>query len=317
VSQSREEQIIDDPRLTDRAQGLLGRLVSLLTPLLGRLSGFPPRSWRRPLLVFAAFVFLVGATLAARRLGVSWSGLGWHWIAVASLVGVPLTILANALEYRLSGRILGVELTLAASIKVAVVATAANLLPIPGGALVRVQALRQEGQGYRAAGVATGLLGIAWIGLSASVAGVLLLLSAGHVAGVLLCSGGALSLFLSAAFASRQRAELRVWRVLVSVLVVEGMSVAASIVRLYLVLAALGELPTWEGAAMLALSGVIAAVVGIFPGGLGLREVLATILGPIGGVQAAAGFLASAVDRIIGLAVHAPLALIVAARTES
>lgn len=58
----------------------------------------------------------------------------------------------------------------------------------------------------------------------------------------------------------------------------------------------------------------VTAVVGILPGGIGVREGLVAYLGTAGGLAAAAGFAASALDRLLGLAAHMPVALFLASR---
>ena len=281
---------------------------------MAALSSFPPPRWRRPLLAGAAVVFLVGGVYFATRLDTEWSALGWWWLFLASVVGVPLTVLANALEFQLSARLLEGRVTFSASIKVAVLSTAANLLPIPGGALVRVQALKRSGHGYGVATYATGILAGSWVGVAALLTGVVLLAFGYLAAGAAWTVAGATILGMVFALATRRiRSGRRLW-FMFAVLGVELLSVGVSGLRLFLVLIALGEAASLPGAALLAFASVAAAAVGIFPGGLGLREVLAATLIPIAGIPAAAGFVASAIDRVLGLLVHAPLAVYFSSR---
>jgi uncharacterized membrane protein YbhN (UPF0104 family) len=98
----------------------------------------------------------------------------------------------------------------------------------------------------------------------------------------------------------------------------EAAFVVIMALRLYLVLAGLGFQPTVDQAVMLALAPVIASATGIFPGGLGLRELLGALFAPVVGLAVASGFLAVAVNSALSMVVHAPVALaIVAAQRRS
>src|SRR6476619_7395419 len=79
--------------------GRLGRLYSATRrPPSPRL--------QRATLVVAAVVFFVGGWFAFRSLDITWGEVRWIALVIAADVGVPLTLLANTLEYLLSGRML-------------------------------------------------------------------------------------------------------------------------------------------------------------------------------------------------------------------
>jgi uncharacterized membrane protein YbhN (UPF0104 family) len=92
---------------------------------------------------------------------------------------------------------------------------------------------------------------------------------------------------------------------------VEAAFVTVAAFRLLLVLRALGFRVSIAQAAALAVSIVVAAAAGFFPGGLGLRELLAAGMSPLVGLPAAVGVLATAADRIVALVVLSILSLVV------
>ena len=276
--------------------------------LFGRLAEFPPPEWRRPLLVVATALFLGGAVYSALRIDTDWSSLRWHWLLVASVVGVPVTVLANALEFKASGHIVGIRVPLSEAIQVAVLAVAANLLPIPGGALVRVQALRQAGKRYRTATLATLLIAGVWIGVATLLTGLLLLAFGVRIGGLVWTAGGAAALAVAVTLAAVRLPRGSRMPFIGAILAIEVLSVVTAGFRIYLAMLALGVEATFAASALLTFAGVVASVVGIFPGGLGLRELLGASLIPLVGLSASVGFMATAIDRILGLAVHAPLA---------
>ncbi|NRD90096.1 hypothetical protein C8024_12460 [Sphingopyxis sp. BSNA05] len=78
--------------------------------------------------------------------------------------------------------------------------------------------------------------------------------------------------------------------------------------RLYLCLLALNVPAEFGQASVLTVSGFVGSSFSIVPAGLGIREGVSALLGPLVGLTAAAAFLASAANRIIGLIVSAPIA---------
>ncbi|MBW3602623.1 MAG: flippase-like domain-containing protein [Actinobacteria bacterium] len=286
--------------------------------LLSRSRRWPsPRAQRR-LLAVASVGFVAGGVAAVRGLELDPAAVRWGAVAAVAVVGVPLTVLANAVEYAVSARVVGRRVALGAATRIAVLATAANLLPMPGAALVRVQGLRSAGAGYGRAASSTAAVGLSWLGVAALLAGLSLLTTPRWGVGPALAGAGAA--LLGAAFAltaSQARDPRRRRRLFVAVCAVETAAVMVKALRYLLLLYALDAGPDVAGAAMLTLAGVLAAAAGLLPGGFGLRELLAALLAPVAGVSAAVGFLASALDRVVGLVALSPVAAFLAARRPS
>src|SRR5262245_50728213 len=102
----------------------------------------PSKRGRQVMLVVSSLVFDRAMSLGLDALPDGVHHLQWWAILTASLVGVPLLISFNAIEYLATGRVLGVRITLRDAMPVAIYARAANLLPLPGAALVTVQGLK-------------------------------------------------------------------------------------------------------------------------------------------------------------------------------
>jgi hypothetical protein len=248
-----------------------------------------------------AAVFALGGYLAWRSLNLTAAELRWGPLLLAVGVGVPLTALANAYEYRVSAIMLGHTVGLLYALRISILATAANLLPIPGSALVRVQALEHLGSGYRRAMSATVVLGGLWMGVAALAAGVWLLAVGSLPAGGLLTGlaalvgGGAIGLLRSEVREPRRQVRLGLLA-----LGVEVASVTVSAFRLLLVLMAIGAPAALAQALILTVAAVLASAVGLFPGGLGLRELLAALFAPLVDLTPGQGFLTTALDRVVG-----------------
>ena len=254
-------------------------------------------------------MFVVGGWYALRSLDVALEDVRWTLLGLAAFAGVPLTLFANTLEYVLAGRVLGHRIPFLPAVQLTTLSTAANLLPIPGAFLVRVQGLRLLGSRFGKAFASTAVIGLAWIGVSAALAGLLLAVSGRWVPAVVLAAialpplGGAQAWLTRAV---RVPAERR--RLAALIVAVELFAVATNAGRLVLILIALGVDASLPQAFVLAVSSSLAAAAGIVPGGFGLRELIAAALAPLVGLPASSGFAATAINRVVGIIILAPVA---------
>lgn len=296
---------------------LYQRLFSRLRSLAERARGEPSPRTKKVALVAAIAIFVGGAGLALRSLDLSLSALRITPLILAAGIGVPLTAVINGLEYVASGRIVGRRIRSVEALRISVLSTAANLLPIPGAALVRIQSLRQTGTPYRRATSSTLVVGFGWIGVSALLAGSWLMFTAGRGWAWIFIAVGVVAMgFAYVALAASGPPRRDRARLAALVLGVECLSVLTAAFRIYLVLLGLGTDANVSQGLVLAVAGSLSATAGIFPGGLGIRELLAGALSPIVSLEPAFGFLATALNRIIGIAMHAPIGLVLLQRTR-
>jgi len=135
------------------------------------------------------------------------------------------------------------------------------------------------------------------------------LLVGGHVlAAAPLLVGGVVSEVASILGARHAASEGRVARFAAWAVAVEVASVATIVLRLALLLAAVRVPAGLAEPLVLAVAIALAAALGVFPGGLGVREGLSAALAPLVGLPMSVGFLVAALNRAIGLVVLAPLA---------
>lgn len=215
------------------------------------------------------------------------------------------TLVVNGLEFKVAGLLASRRIPLDLAIQTSVLSSAANVLPIPGAALVRVRALREVEVTYKRAIVSTSVVGIAWLGASAVGAGVLLVWEGFTVAGLAMIVGGAVAMVIGPIV--MRTADMRVLGWLT---VVEFSSMAITTLRLYFIAQATGLDVSISSAATLGLSGVLASAAGLFPGGLGLREGLSAAMAPLTDSNASVAVVISALDRIVFYVVLAMAALI-------
>jgi hypothetical protein len=244
-----------------------------------------------------------------------------HPLAAATvlLLLAPATTVLNGFEYASVARLVGQHPPLRASVRVAVLGTAANLLPLPGAVLVRVEAMRRGGAGVGRSTAASAAAALVWSAAAAGLAGVAL--ARRHpVLGVLLLLAmvfaGAAGLMGGGRVARRSGMSSPTGP-LGRLVVVEVASVVVGALRLMVIGAGLGGGIGFGQAAGLGLASIAAAAAGIFPGGLGLREAISAGLAPILDLPAAIGAVAATFDRLLGLPFVIVAALTLARRDQS
>jgi hypothetical protein len=282
---------------------------------LARLRSPSPRV-RALLMVVAGLGVAVGVVWSIDRLEVSLADLRLVPLLALVLVLSPATIWANAAELRIMTRVVspqGRPMGWALALRTVLVATAANLLPLPAGAVVRIQAMRTEGVGTVQATSVNVVGAGAWIAAGLLVAA-LAALGAAPPAPVALALAVGLAGFAVAGVLAARLATRSPGRAAASLLGIETVTAVVHGVRLYVVLLALGLDVTLAQGLALGAATPLAAAAGVFPSGIGLAEALTALIAPLVALPAAAGFAATAIGRVVGLLVIAPLALAVGAR---
>src|SRR5690606_9103725 len=155
---------------------------------------------------------------------------------VVLAVATSATLLLNAMEHAATARLAGGRETLLAALKVSVYGNVANLLPVPGSVVVRVQALRRRGHAGRVALSATAAVGACWISASLLLGGVLLL-TARPLLGSLLVASATAGVVVCVLWGRKLPAEhpAPIW---VQVVLIEAGKVAVQALRMHLALLA-------------------------------------------------------------------------------
>jgi hypothetical protein len=281
--------------------------------VLGRLTGRQPVSAgaERVVLVVAAVLFVAAFGFGLRAVPDGELHLTAWPLVVLALLAVPSANAANGLEYAVAARIGGHTVRVGEALEVSVLSSAANLLPLPGAALVRVRAMRRRGSSYQRALAVTALVGGAWLATSLVLAGGLL--AAGRagevddVAAAAVLGAGLVGVALVVVAVRRLAPVGQAPSLAAGLLAVEVLAVAVAAARYLLVLRALDLDVALEQAVALSVASVLASALGFVPGGLGLREALAGAIAGLVGLPVATGVLAAAVDRLVGLPVLAAL----------
>ncbi len=300
----RSSEAAADPTTAPAPDGSWMRdMASRAERFVGRRNSTRPPRWLTLLVVVA---LAVGAWFAYRSLPTDEVEFDATSLVLLGLLSLPGLVL-NGAEYKLTAFLGGVHVGLVSSMRIALYGAAANLLPLPGASMVRIEAMRRAGAPLRRAATITVAVGLGWLGLSLLLAGIVLV-PAGLRSIPFLASGG-LVLVAVAAVISRGRP----WRQAVDgfamVLAVELAFVLLQALRLWLALRSFGVSVGIQESLTLGVSNAVAAASGFLPGGLGIREAVAAALGPMVGLEPSTAFLAALIDRVVALAMLAILSV--------
>jgi hypothetical protein len=251
---------------------------------------------------------------AWRSSGISGGELEWLPVLVAFVVAAPASLVLKAAEFHVAARVVGQHPDRRRSLDVAVLSSAANLLPLPGSLLVTVRSLSEDGTSYGRALSAGAVPGLSWLGITGVVGGAAIGLEGPIWLGLLAATAGGAA-FVAAAmlFRSTAPADGRV-RLGFTILAVEAGWLAVSALRLGLAVNALGLAIEPTQALALSVAGALTVAIGFFPGGLGVREALIAGLSPLIGLPFDTGVLIGSLDRVIWLVFLAVAAAVILRR---
>lgn len=258
--------------------------------------------FRKPLLLAALTVFATGTAWAACHMGISLKRMdGVAFIMLFCLS--PVSLGYSGLGMQLMAQAAGTSIPFGRSIVTSAIAILAEMLPIPGGAVVRTGALMKAGVGLGRGSALVLLAALLWMALGALGAG-LAVIRTNTVAGWTLVSIGIVGSVTVAGWLCW----LSGWRFACLMLTHRLSGLALIALRLYLAFGVLGVVVPFAQTMPFVLATIAGSAAAIAPAGLGVSEALAALAATAMAVSPAAAFLAVGVDRIVHLLLSAAIA---------
>lgn len=248
------------------------------------------------LLAMALLAFVASAYWAVRQQPDIMHRLDATYVGLLLLIGIPIIWIGNALEFQLMGRYVGVHIRLGPALVTTLLASAANMLPLPGGVLTRMATLKGHGTGLKAGARINLLFALLWVAASLCYSGVWLVIIGPTGIGVaFVCAGAAMAL-AGGAIARNRGGDVGVLQRALSLRLLMS---AGENVALFWAFLAVGLGIPFGKAALFGLSSVLGSAVSIVPAGLGVREGAAALLALLVDVPPANAFLAIAGMRLL------------------
>jgi hypothetical protein len=281
----------------------VARLLTRVEDLAERIRKPAPGPLRSAILVAAVIFFTGSVVFAAKHFPEDHGHPRWALLVLVAIVGPTVFTACNVVEYRLTARLAGYSVTWGHAVRVAVLGSAANLLPLPGAMLVRTRAMAGMGATYGAALGSALTVGLIWLGTACTLAGSLQLGGSHRAIGAGVAAVGLLVLAIAYRILTRRRPGAAGARLMFRLVIVEAALTLFAGLRLYVEIELFGFHVTPAEAIALALAGVLATVTGVVPGGLGVREGLSAVIGPLVGLSASLSLVAAAFERLADLTI--------------
>jgi hypothetical protein len=260
---------------------------------------------KRSVLVLTGVLFVAGTYLSLKAAPGLMGRVSWPYVILLFAVGAPLQVIAHSLDIAAMAKAVGSRIAFFDCLRASIVSTASNILPGPGGSLVRIAALSSSGASVSSAAWITLISGVIWAAIAFAAAGFVLLRYNANVASAFAAVAIAMSVGVGVLAV---RLELKPVQ-LFAIAAVKAVVVAIESLRYYWALMALGVAPNIFQAIVLSVSTVAGSVVAIAPSGLGIREMSAALLAEVVALDPGAGFLSSALNRVTAYAMLAILAV--------
>ena len=235
-------------------------------------------------------------------------------LVLVATIGPSGFTVCNVVEYRLTARLAGYSVGWSHAFRIVVLGSAANLLPLPGAVLVRTRALAGMGATYGAALGSALTVGLIWLGTASALAGALQLGGPHRVVGAGVGAAGLVVLAIVYRILTRRRPGAAGAALMIRLVVVEARSRCSPRCASTSSSKASDSTRRPRRRSRSTLAGVLATVTGVVPGGLGVREGLSAVIGPLVGLAASLSLIAAADERLadltfVGIAATVILAL--------
>lgn len=255
---------------------------------------------KKVIFVLAVLFFLISLIYALQVFPTSISELKLRPMLMVAALGVPAMLLLNSAEYWLSAVFNGKRPSLRDSVEITIISRAANMLPLPGGTIARVAALKSLGVSVKDGVSINLLLALLWLGLSLVYSGgwMWTIIESDYIVyffGLGLCILVPTTIYLF------QRS--RDFKFVFLVVGTKTLSLIVDSAKILFCFYALGISASFAQSSSLSVSGVLGSAVSIVPAGLGVREATASLLATMVGLSLSEGFLAVALNRIISMSV--------------
>ncbi|WP_156423901.1 hypothetical protein [Erythrobacter sp. YT30] len=243
-------------------------------------------------------IFFGGLFYSITQLNLSWSDVQLAPLLFLLLVMGPLTLVYSGINMQLMAKAISVRIGFLHSIKVSAYAQVAELLPLPGGAIVRTAALMKEGASTRESATIVAGLALLWISCAA-VGGGVALLSVRLVGEFLLVFG--LVTVIATVF---WLAKVANWSIALYALGLRALGLLLVASRITIAFLVLNVTIDPIDALAFGFAIILGSAAAIAPAGLGIGEALSALMAEPNGVAATAAFSAAAINRLAGFAVN-------------
>lgn len=274
-------------------------LAASATSALASLRAALQRPWvQRAGFAAAILIFAGGLYLSVRARPDLLNQIAPTPLIVVAGILCPLLLALNAAIVRVTARLGGVAFSAAESLRLTILSSALNHLPLPGGPVMRIAAMKARGGDLVTAGAVTLGAALMWMGFAAGLTGALALLQS-PLLGAACLTGAAIA--LTAGFTCCRRTSATTGDL--ALLAALSLAVALAYwIALWFGFQALSTPASLTQAGVISGAGVIGSAASFLPAGLGAREAAGAGLAAMIGFDPYIAFAATALVQIAMIA---------------
>lgn len=216
-------------------------------------------------------------------------------ILLLTFVFAPALIVLNTSLLLATCKITGAKMGMVSGLKLSILSSAANYLPLPGGPALRIVAMAESGATLKSASLANVAAALLWFGVT--------FLHAGFWA---FASGSVLYIFLGAIGLTALGVGVFLTRLvsksfldMIILTIISLLTAICYAVGFWVALRSIGFEGGFAQAVIISIAGVIGAAASFAPAGLGVRELAAAYVASLVATAPALGFIASAMLQVI------------------
>ncbi|VWX58452.1 hypothetical protein [Sphingorhabdus sp. 109] len=269
----------------------------------------PIRDWlqrhRKPLTLVAGVIFFAGIIWSLRDLRLGLDDIAWGPLALLAFVLVPFSLLYGGTGLQLLAKVAGLKMTASFAFRRSALAQLAEILPIPGGAIVRAGALMSVGAKVGEGAVLVLAAAFLWIAIAASGAGIAIYANGENWGWAIILSGTMVTATILIWIGNRAG-----WIGALQILAHRLFGIALTALRVVCAFAVIGTILPFESGLLFAFATIAGSAAAIAPAGLGISEIFSAALAPVVSIPPATAFLAVAMNRMVGLSVTALFVLL-------
>lgn len=255
------------------------------------------KKWQKPLGYVFLAALIVGVIQSVRYIGLGWSDIKIAPILILIFVMTIASQTYSAIGLQLLTALADKKISFAKAFKTAGPAQLAEMLPIPGGAMVRIGLLVN-------AGVKTGhssalVIGIAVLrlALAAICAGAVLIKIGQDIGWLFLVSGLPLAVAIFVWSVKLAGLQIAIFNLLH-----RSAGIVISAIRLALAFAVIGVAVSFDHMFIFTFATIAGSAASIAPSGIGVSEGVAALMASLVAMGAASALLAVAINRAANLA---------------
>ncbi|MDT8404341.1 lysylphosphatidylglycerol synthase domain-containing protein [Sulfuriflexus sp.] len=258
----------------------------------------------KKLLTFAIILFFFGLFYSLYESQHSITSLDWLYILIILALCLPPTIIINGVRYKYTSSLAHNHISTQRALNISILSSAANILPLPGGVMVKLANLKKPENTYSDSFQAILTASFLWLSLTSMYSGGWLIyfkqFSLGYT---MLLTGACLSVYASLTI----RKITQDYKILLALLLIEILAIQVDVIRMYFAFKAIGIDTSYAQCSVFAITSIMGSIVSIVPAGLGVREIFAALISTTIDIQASHAYIAVSINRILGLTVIIPV----------